>query len=211
MEGTGHDRIDRHAAFGGRWVTGCRITEYTALISRDEYPTWTATVTGSDLPEAGHAFSSMSYARMCDEIQDWLEWHYDGEATFPLDELELPADNDGDEVAEHDDADADGDGPVGFAIGEACRFPQRVNSALERFWQAGMHGAEEQRGQAVADIRNGLLATAEDLARMLHMSPEDVRRAVERDEWRRAGLSEESWQHYQQHRHEDWLTGHLEG
>jgi hypothetical protein len=153
----------------------------------------------------------MSYARMCVEIQDWLDWHYDGEVTFRLDEVELPADDDaGEELAEHDEADADGDVPGGFEVREAYRFPPQVNGAMERFWQAGLQGAEEQRGQAVADISNGLLATAEDLARMLHMSPEEVSRAVERDEWRRAGRSEESWQHYQQHRREDPPTGQID-
>jgi len=38
-------------------------------ITRD-YPFWTAVLTGDDLPEAGHAMTSMSLARLQDDIDD---------------------------------------------------------------------------------------------------------------------------------------------
>jgi hypothetical protein len=192
--------------YGHILLTNGRITEYTATISRDEYPTWTATVTGGDLPEAGHVFSGLSYARMCDEIMDWLEWHFDGEVTFTItdDEVGLAKDDDySDELANDEESDSAGDGlGEGFEVCHAYRFPRQVNDALERYWRARKQRADHEIGGAVVDVRNGLRATPEDMARLLCMSLDDVLLTIESEEWRRAGRTEEDWQYFQDHRKE---------
>jgi hypothetical protein len=179
---------------------GARMTNYTATFSRDEYPTWTATITGAGLPEAGHVISSLSYARLCDEVGDWVRWHFDGAPTFSVDGSwpETVEDDDEDDLAK---AAEETGGMVGWHIHSSYRFPPPVSDALERYWQARRQHTTDTR--AVADILHGLVAHPKDVAAMLNITPEEVRNSREREEFRRAGRSEEDWQYWQEHR-EEW-------
>jgi len=117
--------------------------------------------------------------RSCDEIQDWLEWHYDHE----------PAHSNGadDSADDKDEAEDDGAGE-GFRINNDYRFPQSVSDAQERYWRTQQQLAKSRATmrQAVWDIHDGLNASAEDLARLLCMSPWKVRRIIEDHERERA-------------------------
>jgi hypothetical protein len=155
---------------GGVGATGPRMTDYHAAITRD-YPTWTATITGGGIPEPGHVITSLSYARLCDEMQDWLEWHYDHEPALG---------DDGQACDDSADDEDDGAGE-GFQILNNFGFSQPVSDAQERYWQAQQQLAQSHAimRQAVWDIYEGLIASAEDLARLLCISPRHVRRIME--------------------------------
>jgi hypothetical protein len=167
--------------------------------SRDEYPTWTATITGGDLPETGHVISSLSYARLGDEVRAWLRWQGDGAVTFTMDGSwpEAVEDDDEDDLAK---AAAEYNGWAGVRVDYSYRFPPPVSDALERYWHARKQHTTDT--QAVAEIFWRLLAHAEDVAAMLYMTPEAVRDSVQRDGFRRAGRPEEDWQYWQEHRAE---------
>jgi hypothetical protein len=161
-----------HSIFnpGGVGGIGPRITRYRAVITRD-YPSWTATVTGGDIPEPGHVVSSLSYVRLCDEIRDWLEWHYDH---LP-EHRPVPSDN---ELADGDNDDL-GAGE-GFEIRNDWRFAEPVAAAQERYWAARKAQAQARHeiSQAVLDIHDGLRANDEDVAGLLLMSPKRVQQIM---------------------------------
>jgi len=154
---------------GGVGAIGPRMTDYHADITRG-YPHWAATITGGGIPEPGHVITSLSYARLCDEIQDWLEWHYDHEATL----------SDDDQADDEDEAEHDGAGE-GFRILSDYRFPEPARDAHERYWQTRQQLAKSRATmrQAVWDIYDALNASPEDLARLLCMSPRKVWRIIE--------------------------------
>lgn len=156
---------------GGVGAVGPRMTDYHAAITRDD-PRWAATITGSGIPEPGHVITSLSSARLCDEIQDWLEWHYNRE----------PALSDDDQADEEDENEAEDDGAgEGFQILNDYRFPQPASDAHERYWQTRQQLAKSRATmrQAVWDIYDALNASPEDLARLLCMSPRKVWRIIE--------------------------------
>jgi len=89
------------------------MTDYHAAITR-EYPNWAAAITGGGIPEPGHVITSLSYARSCDEIQDWLEWHHDHEPAHSV-----GADDSADD---EDEAEDDGAGE-GFPLHQPTGRP----------------------------------------------------------------------------------------
>jgi hypothetical protein len=147
-----------------------RITRHQAVITRD-YPSWTATVTGGDITEPGHVISSLSYARLCDEVQDWLDMHYDH---LP-EHRPAPGDN---ELADEDNDDL-GAGE-GFEIRNDWRFPEPVAAAQDRYRAARKAQAQARHeiSRAVFDIHEGLRAGDEDVAELLHMSPKRVQQII---------------------------------
>jgi hypothetical protein len=199
-------------------IVGCaddsRITAYTAVITRD-YPHWTATLTGGDLPEPGHVMTSFSYARLCDEAWDWLCWHLGddgglrpGEFAYiagpdydPLNEDLDEQDDELDDDTEDDEGD-DESGPSGFSLNVDHAFQQSVMDALERYWaarkaesQAELQ-ARDDMSEPVCIVADQLRVKPADMARMLAMGEAEVQRILDQHD---RELSEA-----EQRRYDDW-------
>jgi hypothetical protein len=88
--------------------------------------------------------------------------------------------------ADEDSADDERDDGAGegFRILNDYRFPQPVGDAEQLYWQTRQWLAQSRATmqQAVWDVYDGLHANAEDVARLLIMSPRQVRRIIERHE-----------------------------
>ena len=203
------------------WADDSRITLYTAVITRD-YPHWTATITGGDLPEPGHIMTSFSYARLCDEAWDWLSWHLGddgglrpGEFAYiagpdynPLsDDLDEQDDELDDDKDDDDDEADDESGPSGFSLDFDHAFSQDIMDALERYWaarkaesQAELH-ARDDMSEPVCIIADQLRVKPADMARMLGMEEAEVQRILDQHD---RELLEAEQRRYLEARGIDW-------
>jgi hypothetical protein len=149
---------------------GARMVDYHGVVTR-EFPLWKVTLTGGDLPESGHRMTSMSYARLVDDIDDWVEWHEVGEHGGWIDPERYEAEEAGDDG---------GGGGEGFSIGLDCRWPDAVKDAERRYWAArkAMQEARAEMTEPIVTIAHELQAEDMDVARIVHMPVRKVSRII---------------------------------
>jgi len=156
---------------------------YQVTISRD-FPFWTAVLTGGDLPEAGQTMTSLSPARLENDLGDGMKWHH-GAPEFTI--YDAPLDEDADEDAYHHvpgDEDDDEDphpapvGGFGWHAEYDLAFPPAVKDVSERYFEAvkALRPAWDTLCEAVAAIDAALNASAEDIGRYLYL-PKTLSRA----------------------------------
>jgi hypothetical protein len=172
------------------------MPRYRAAITR-EYPFWTAVLTGGDIPAAGQVMTSLSLARLLDDIDDWLEWHHG------MDDFTPPADLDEGDLAEdayhyvpgdeNDDYDPEPEPGLGFGwhVSLDYAFPQAAKDASDRYWEAmkALRPAWDTLGQAVWTIHGELKASPADIGRYLFLPEKRVQRILQqraRMHWREA-------------------------
>ncbi len=202
------------------WISGPGILHYHGAVTR-EFPSWTVTITGGDLPASGHILTSLSYARLAAEATDWIEWHQ-------MDECHGFTDRDRyDEYREaftqafghHHDDDCLPDRAIGnselrdHGQGEGFTFvfdydwPEGVTQALERYWAArdvmedGREAAEDAKatlGEPLCTIADVLRVGHADVGHIVDLPAEDVEQLMDRhrqlEYLRRAGLTLADWE-----------------
>ena len=146
-----------------------RNHSYEGVITRD-YPLWKLTLTGGDLPRSGHVMTSMSYARLMGDMDDWLHWHQFG-TTHSYD---APGDDDLDD-------DADDDTGEGYEVTFDCRCPKAAKEAEGRYWAASeaLERARAALEEPICAIAHELKAEDEDIARIVHLPVEEVQRIIQ--------------------------------
>jgi hypothetical protein len=199
------------------WFSGPGITHYHAAVTH-EFPYWTATITGGDLPESGHVLTSMSYARLYAEGWDFVEWHrirehhgwcdparheeFEAKYAQALRDAEgLP--DDGEEGI----SGRDGTGE-GFSYDFDFPWPEEVTEAKERFRAAQQaikdapevtREAEAALGEPLEVIRNVLMVGDADVGYIVGLQAEEVRRLLMHyrlmEDLRNAGLT---WAQHEQ-------------
>jgi hypothetical protein len=172
------------------------VIRYQGVVTR-EFPLWKLTLTGGDLPEAGHVMTSMSYARLLGDMNDWLHWRQFGtpSSTYGWPEPSFDDDEYGDEDAyecRYGDQDADYDyddlededqaelGGSGYGVTFDCRWPQPAKDALERYWAAkkAMDDAREAMTEPICTLADELQAEERDVARIVFMPTRKVRQII---------------------------------
>ncbi len=151
-----------------------RNLSYEGVITRD-YPLWKLTLTGGDLPRSGHVMTSMSYARLIGDMDDWLHWHQFGTTQS----YGAPGDDDLDD--DDLDDDADDDTGEGYEVTYDCRWPKPAKEAEERYWAASnaLERARAALGEPICAIARELKAEDEDIARIVHLPVEKVQRIMQ--------------------------------
>jgi hypothetical protein len=157
---------------GGLPAAGDGVTNYQAVVTR-ELPLWKVTLTGGDLPESGHVMTSMSYARLQDDVQDWLEWRWDHNGATPHYGPVAPDQDEGASVG----GSADGEG---FNVSYDLHWSPAAKDAERRYWAARKVMAEARAAmtESIVTIRRELRADAEDVARIVSMPARKVHRIM---------------------------------
>jgi hypothetical protein len=177
---------------------------YRVTITRD-FPFWTAVLTGGDLPDAGQAMTSLSLARLQDDLTDWLKWK-NGAPEFTIYDAPFGDDDDGEDAYHYVPGDEDDDedpdpapvGGFGWHLEYEFAFPQAVKDAWDRYWEAmkALRPAWDTLCETVAVIHDELNASAEDIGRYMYLPEKRVERILRRqwdlEEQRHADDEEES-------------------
>lgn len=170
------------------------VIRYQGVVTR-EFPLWRLTLTGGDLPESGHVMTSMSYARLVGDMNDWLHWHQFGtpsstygwpEPAFDDDEYadddayECHYDDEDNEYDELEDDDQAELGGAGYSVTFDCRWPTAAKDALERYWAAknAMNEAREAMIEPICTLADELQAEKQDVARMVFLPTRTVERII---------------------------------
>ncbi len=170
---------------GGEGAGGEGIIRYQGVVTR-EYPLWKLTLTGGDLPEAGHVMTSMSYDRLMGDMDDWLHWHQFG--AMPT--YDWPGESD---LAVDAEQGFEGGYGEGYTVTFDCRWPEAVRRAEERFWAArkALEQARAALGEPIRAIADGLQAEDEDVAQIVHLPVKKVRRIMRRHREHELGIRQE--------------------
>jgi hypothetical protein len=203
------------------WISGPGIVRCHGAVTR-EFPFWTVTITGGDLPAAGHMLTSMSYARLDAEATDWIEWHQLGECHGFTDadryseyrdasNREFGGDHDDDCLPDGaiDDGEVsvrDGQG-VGFTFVFDYDWPAEVVQARERYWAAqdaikddreATEEANATLGEPLCTIAEVLMVGEAHVGHIVGLPAEDVEQLMDRhhqlEYLRYSGLTLEDWE-----------------